>query len=37
VQLFNLDDVERFVKRNLELRHSEVQKAEAIIHSYLQV
>ena len=31
IKLFNLEDVERFAKKNLSLRHCEIKKAEQII------
>jgi glutamyl-tRNA reductase len=32
VKLFNLDDIERFAKRNISFRYSEINKAEQIIN-----
>lgn len=35
VQLYNLDDMERFARRNLSLRQAEIVKAEAVIEEEL--
>ncbi|MDR1524394.1 MAG: glutamyl-tRNA reductase [Tannerella sp.] len=32
IKLFNLEDIERFAKKNISLRHSEIHKAEQIIN-----
>lgn len=36
VTLFNMDDIQRMVARNISVRHSEATRAEAIVHQELE-